>query len=471
MAMSDPKSLPQMSDPKLDETIIAISTPFGYGGLGIVRLSGKRSLAIAKKIFKPKKKKSFKILPRAVVLGNIFNFEQKELFDEGYLTFFPAPHSYTTENMVEISCHGSPVILEEVVRLGIKAGARLAHPGEFTLRAYLRGRIDILQAEAVNDLIQATSLQQARVSFSQIQGKLSQKISSLRSKIVHVLAQIEASLEFPDEGLPISSRQIAKTMDEMIYSIRRLIDSYDIGKILAEGLSLAITGRTNVGKSTLFNSLLEKERAIVTPFPGTTRDYLEERIKIRDSIFKLIDMAGLARTAHPVEEEGVRRGEKIASQADGLLLIFDASRKETSEDVKLAIRFKNKKALFLFNKIDLPRKINKKKILALNRNPRYLEISALKGTNLDKLKELIYEFFVPPLKNGEEIILHLRQKLLLEEIHSFLTRALELLRLRYPEEIWAEEVRKIIPLIGQLTGEIKVDEIIEAIFSRFCVGK
>jgi len=455
----------------LEDTIIAISTPMGYGGLGIVRLSGKKSLSIAKKIFKPKKKKNIKFQPRFCVLGNLYNFEQKEIFDEAYLTFFPEPHSYTREDMVEISCHGSPVVLEEVVHLGIKAGARHAHPGEFTLRAYLRGRIDILQAEAVNDLIRATSLKQAKLSFSQLQGKLSQKISSFRAQIIHLLAQIEASIEFPDEVLRITSKSIAKTMGRVIHSLKKLIQSYDTGKTLTEGLALAITGRTNVGKSTLFNSLLEKERAIVTPYPGTTRDYLEEKIKIKDSIFNLIDMAGLDRPAHPVEEEGIRKGKELASQADGLLLLFDASRKESSEDIRLSRRYKDKKVLLLFNKIDLPLKMDMEKIKSKRENPRCLEISALKGTNLDKLKSMIHEFFVPPQKNGDEIILHLRQKLLLEDILDCLTRGLHLLKEAYAEEVYAEEIRKTIPLIGQLTGEIQMNEIMEDIFSKFCVGK
>jgi tRNA modification GTPase len=445
----------------LEDTIIAISTPLGYSGLGIVRLSGKKSLPVAKKIFKPKKNKD-QISPGHPILGKLYHFEQKEFFEEAYLTYFPSPHTYTKEDVVEISCHGSPVILEEVVRLGIKAGARHARPGEFTLRAYLGGRIDILQAEAINDIIQAPSYKQVKISFSQLEGSLSQNIASLRNKVIHLLSQIEASIEFPEEGLRIPAKQIAKTTESAIHSLKKLIESYDLGKTLSEGLTLAITGRKNVGKSTLFNSLLQKERAIVTPYPGTTRDYLSDKLSIESSVFTLIDMAGLGSPLHPAEKEGIKRGKILASQADGVLLLLDASKGESSEDFKLIKKFKNKKTILL---------LNKKNIKSRAESLPTLEISALTGTNLGKLKEMIYEFFVPDRKQGEEVILHLRQKLLLEDILTCLIDGQRLLKEGHPEEVYAEEIRKTIPLIGQLTGEIHADDIIEEIFSRFCVGK
>jgi len=452
-----------------DDTIIAISTPLGFGGLGIVRLSGKKSLSIAKKLFKPKKKS--KILPLHPTLGYLYNFKQKEFFEKAFLTYFPQPHTYTRENLVEISCHGSPVILEEVVRLGIKAGARHANPGEFTLRAYLSGRIDLVQAEAVNDLILATSLKQAKISFNQVEGKLSNKIASLRTKIIHLLARIEASIEFPEENLPFSSKQTSKSMDNLIHFLQQLIRSYDFGKSLTKGITLAITGRANTGKSTLFNSLIEMERAIVTPYPGTTRDYLEEKIKIKDSILTLIDMAGLEHSEHPIEKEGIKKAEKMAKKAAGVLLLLDSSRRESPEDYKLISKFKDKKTLLIFNKMDLTQKINKEKIKQKTKNIPFLDISALKGTNLDRLKEMFSLLFLPTQSKEEDIILHLRQKLLLEDILSCLIKGQYLLHEGHPEEIYAEEIRKAVPLIGQLTGEIHSDEIIDDIFRRFCIGK
>ncbi len=454
----------------LDDTIIAISTPLGLGGLGIVRLSGRKSLSIAKKIFKPKKRGT-KIIPRRPVLGKLYNPEQKDSFEEAFLTYFPKPYTYTREEMVEISCHGSPVILEQLVRLGIKEGARHANPGEFTLRAYLEGRIDILQAEAVNDIIHAASFKQAKISFKQLEGSLSKQVSALRSQIIHLLSQIEAGIEFPEDGLRTSRKKTLKTLKNVVHSVNRLVESYNLGKTLSEGITLAIAGRANVGKSTLFNSLLEKDRAIVTSHPGTTRDYLRENISIKDSIFTLIDMAGLGSPIHPVEKEGIKRGKKLASQAEGILLLLDVSRKETTEDFKLIKKFQEKKTLLLFNKIDLPQKMNTELVKKRAGHIPALEISALKGTNLKNLKEKIHKFFVPDLTQEEEIILHLRQKLVLEEILDSLVEGQSLLKQGYPEEIYAEEIRKSIPLIGQLTGEIHADDIINEIFSRFCVGK
>ena len=454
----------------LEDTIVAISTPVGQGGLGIVRLSGKKSLPVAKKIFKPKKKGA-KILARRPLLGKLSDFEQKEFFEEAFLTFYPQPHTYTREDMVEISCHGSPVILEQVVRLAIKAGARHAHPGEFTLRAYLNGRIDILQAEAVNDLIRAVSYKQAKISFHQLEGRLSKQISSLRDRVLHLLSQIEARIEFPEEGLQTSTGRTARIMENLIQSIKKLIDSYDLGKALTEGITLAITGRANVGKSTLFNSLLEKDRAIVTPFPGTTRDYLSEKMEFKDSVFTLIDMAGLGKPLHPVEKEGIKRGKRLAFQADGILLLLDTSRKESPEDFRLIDMFRDKKTILLLNKIDLPQKMNTEEVKKRARSLSTLEISALKGTNLEKLKAKIHALFIPDLEKDQDIIFHMRQKLILEEILAFLVEGQHLLEQGYPEEVYVEEFRKTIPLIGRLTGEIRSDDIINDIFNRFCVGK
>jgi len=453
-----------------EDTIIAVSTPMDYGALGIVRLSGDKALPIANKIFKPKKAGK-KITSRQPILGNLFSFNRKDIFEEAYLTFFPAPHTYTREDVVEISCHGNPLILEEVIRLGIRSGARHARPGEFTLRAYLRGRIDILQAEAINDIIMASSLSQVKISMGQVYGALSKKISSLRSQIVHLLSQIEALIEFPEEGLSISSKKIIQTIEHLIKNVQKLIESYQLGKILEKGLSIAIPGRTNVGKSTLFNSLLKSDRAIVTPYPGTTRDYLSEKIKIKNALFNLVDMAGIDHAELPAEIEAVKKGEKISKEADGILLILDTSRKESTEDIQLIEKYKKTNTILLFNKIDLPQKMNTKKVKTLAENLPCLEISALKKINLDKLKDTIHKVFIPDIKKGDEIILHLRQKLLLEDMHSALKEGIRLLKEGYSEEIYIEEFRKTLPLIGQLTGEIRTNEIIENIFNNFCVGK
>jgi tRNA modification GTPase len=451
-----------------DDTIIAISTPFESGGIGIVRLSGKNSLKIAKTIFKPKKEP---IKARYVLLGTLFNSEKNEPFEEAFLTYFPSPNSYTKEDVIEISCHGSPVILEEIVRLGIKEGARHAQPGEFTLRAYINGRIDIIQAEAVIDLIRASSLKQAKISYKQMSGSLSKKIKTLRNRLIDTLSKIEARLEFPEENLNLPKKTIALSLKKTIETVEQLIKSYDLGKSLSEGLKIAIVGRTNVGKSTLFNTLLEKKRAIVTSYPGTTRDYLSEKTKIKDSTFTLLDMAGRGKPQHPVEKEGIKKSEELADQADGILLLMDSSRPEASEDRALLKKYGKNHTILVFNKIDLSKKMDMESILSSVPDLTSVKISALKKTNIQDLKETIYSTFVKTKETGDEVILHLRQKLLLEEILDALKSGIESLDKGFPEEIVAEEVRKSIPLVSQLTGEIRSDDIIEKIFSRFCIGK
>jgi len=454
----------------LEDTIIAISTPFGFGGIGVVRLSGKESLKIATNIFKPKNKNE-SIQPRKVLLGTIYNPINKESFEEAFLTYFPSPNSYTTEEMIEISCHGSPVILEEIVRLGINEGARHAKPGEFTLRAYLNGRIDIIQAEAVNDLIRASSLQQAKISYNQMSGVLSKKIKTLRNKLINILSEIEARLEFPDENLDLPVTTVLNSLENTIETVKKFIKSYDFGKSLSEGFKIAIVGKTNVGKSTLFNTLLESERAIVTPYPGTTRDYLSEKIKIKDSIFTLLDMAGRRKPRHPIEKEGIKRSEELTQKADGILLVFDRSRRKDEEDGELLKKYKTKKTILVFNKSDLPQKMNIKNIISSAPNLPFIEVSALKKTNIQELKKTIYSEFIKTEKAEQEIILHLHQKLLLEDILKALKSGREKLQKGFPDEIYAEEIRKSIPLLNQMTGEIRSDDIINTIFKRFCIGK
>jgi tRNA modification GTPase len=455
----------------LDDTIIAVATPPGIGGLGIVRLSGESALPIARRIFRPRRRIRGGIPVRRPVLGAILDPDRGGLVDEAFLTYFAAPHSYTKEDVVELSCHGSPVLLEEVVRLGVRQGARAARPGEFTLRAYANGRLDMLQAEAVNDLIRSTSLAQARISLRQLGGSLSRRVFRLREKLVHLAAEVEAGIEFPEEGLGLSASRHDRTLKALAAEVDRLVASYETGRALTEGITLAIVGRTNVGKSTLFNALLEEERAIVTPYPGTTRDYLREKVVIGDFVFNLVDMAGLARPSHPVENLGIRRGRKIARQADGLLIVLDGSRKANSEDESLIRGFKGKKAILVVNKADLPARLDLAKIKGLFAAGPSVEISALKGVHLDRLRDEIRRVFIPGQDLEEEIVLHARQKDILEGVRESLREARRLLSAGHSEEIYAEEIRRAVALMGRLTGEVRVDEVMDDVFGRFCVGK
>jgi tRNA modification GTPase len=448
------------------DTIIAIGTPPGCGGLGIVRLSGRKSLATALRIFRPDPSK---IVPGKLIFGKLRGPGAGGFFDEAFLTYFKKPHSYTREDVVEISCHGSPVVLEEVVRLGITYGARLARPGEFTLRAYFNGRLDILQAEAVNDLVHAVSLAQARISYEQLGGRLSRKIGSIRERIIRLLSSIEAGIEFPDEGFRVSRRTIMEGLDRLIAALNDLIAGYDAGRPLAEGMTLAIVGKKNVGKSTLFNALLDEERAIVTPYPGTTRDFLRERILIHDAVFNLVDMAGLGRPSHPVEAEGIRRSKKLAQEADAILLVLDGSRRAGREDRELAGSFKKEKVLAVINKIDRPKKFDPEAIVPCG-TPA-VEVSALKRENIDTLKEMIHKTFVPSGERRDALILHSRQKNILQEILEAVQESVALFKSGHSEELAVESLRRALPVLGRLTGEIRSQEVIDDIFSRFCVGK
>jgi tRNA modification GTPase len=362
-------------------------------------------------------------------------------------------------------------VLDAVLRLGVKAGARPAGPGEFTLRAYLNGRLDMLQAEAVNDLIRSVSLTQARVSAGQLDGGLSRRVQRLRGKLISLLSQVEAGLEFPEEGLRTGTARDRRALASLAGEVDRLVAGYEAGRALGEGVTLAITGRTNVGKSTLFNALLEEDRAIVTPFPGTTRDFLRERLVIDDIVLHLVDMAGLGPPAHPVERTGIARGQRIAREADGLLLVLDASRRVSPEDERLIRKYRGKKMIVVLNKTDLPRKADKLRIAGLAPEAPLVEISALKGRNIDLLRQEIRRVFVPRIGKEADLILHARQKDLLVAMLDALKRADRHLARGGSEELAAEELRRAMPLVGELTGEVRIDEVIADIFGRFCVGK
>lgn len=455
----------------LEDTIIAIATPPGFGGLGIVRISGPGALGVARRIFEPKAKTKRPFPERQLIFGSVRDPDGRRALDEAFLTYFKGPRSYTREDVVELSVHGSPAVLESILRTGTKLGARPARPGEFTLRAYLNGRLDILQAEAVNDLIHAVSLTQAKISARQLGGSLSRKVMKLRTRLIALLSRVEAALEFPEDGLRTSPAADLKALAALNADIDRLVASYDAGRALAEGVTLAIVGKTNVGKSTLFNALLEEDRAIVTPFPGTTRDFLREKLVLDGAGFHIVDMAGLGRAAHPVEKTGMAKGQKIAQDADGLLIVLDGSRARTDEDIRLIRKYKAKKALIVLNKTDLPQKLGARALRDLAGKTPVVEISALKGRNIDSLRRRIGEIFAPKAGREEEMILHARQKDLLESLSDALGRASALLASGHSREVGAEEIRAAIGHIGELTGEVRADEVLDEIFGRFCVGK
>lgn len=452
------------------DTIIAVSTPPGRGGIGIIRLSGPEALPISLTFFRPGRKLR-RIPPHRAIFGRLVDPANGNPFDEAVLLYFREPRSYTREDVVEISGHGNPIVLEEAVRFGVAAGARPARPGEFTLRACLNGRYDLVQAEAVNDLIRAESRAAAKLAWAQVEGGLSGRILSLRRGLIELLADLEASIEFPEEGLSAAKSSIIARTSGLISEIEKLIATYETGKAILEGVSIAIVGRANVGKSTLFNAFLGEERAIVAPEPGTTRDYLKERIRIKDQTFTLIDMAGLGRPASEVEKEGVRRSKQLAVRSAGLLIILDASKEARPDDLSLLAEYRGRKALLVFNKIDLPEKMDTERIRKAFPGFPSIKISALKRTNIRRLLNKVHAVFAPCVPDSGEIVFHERQKLLLESVSKHLRLALTSLKEGQSEEVPAEAVREAVPLIGQLTGEIGAEEVIGDIFNRFCVGK
>lgn len=455
----------------LEDTIIAIATPPGFGGLGIVRISGRRALAVARRVFQPKGGPGRPIPVRRPVFGTVRDPEDGQALDEAFLTYFKGPRSYTREDVVEISVHGSPAVLDAVLATGTKAGARPARPGEFTLRAYLNGRLDILQAEAVDDLVRSVSLAQARVSSRQLGGSLSRRVRRFRDRLVGLLSRLEAGLEFPEDGLRAGTAALLKTLDSLIGEVDRLVSSYDAGKALAEGVTLAIVGRANVGKSTLFNALLGEDRAIVTPFPGTTRDFLRERLVVDGLVFHLVDMAGFGRPAHPIERAGMSKGRRIAGQADGLLIVLDASRRAGEDEARLVRKYRGQKCLVVLNKCDLARKTGPAEARKLAGPVPVVEVSALTGLNVDRLRSRLKPHFAPGAGKEEEIILHARQRDLLREAGEALRRARDLLAAGTSGEMAAEELRTSLARAGELAGEVRTEDILDEIFGRFCVGK
>ncbi len=454
-----------------DDTIAAVSTPPGPGGIGILRLSGPRAAAVAGRIFRPFRASGAGLPERIAVLGEIRGAKDKTALDEGFLLYFRAPKSYTRQDVVEISCHGSPAVLEEALRLAIRAGARPAEPGEFTFRAFVNGRLDILQAEAVDAMVRSYTLPQARAAFRQVRGGLSVKVEEIRLGLVDFLADLEAAIEFPDEETGLPEKEAAERLARLSAAVERIVEGCESGRILREGLRLAIAGRPNTGKSTLFNALLGESRAIVSRQAGTTRDFLREKMIVKGAVYQLVDMAGLGAGKTAVEKEGIRRGLGEAEAADGILFVFDLSRRISGADAALARSFPEKKAVFVFNKCDRKPAFPPSEILALRPGTPGIEVSALRGDKIDGLREIIHGVLGPKLRRDEGYLIQTGQKIDLEAVRDGLQSASRSLSQEYRPELLAEELRAAAAAIGRLTARISPDEVISSVFARFCLGK
>ncbi len=460
-----------------DDTIVAISTPLGEGGIGIVRISGKDAIQIADEIFSSPKDISLRDTESyRIRYGHIYDHSTKRKIDEVLVTVMRAPHSYTRQDIVEINCHGGMIALSNTLDLVLQKGARLAEPGEFTKRAFLNGRIDLSQAEAVLDLIRSKTDESMRIAMAQLQGGLSEKITYLRDKLADICAHIEAYIDFPEDEIePASKQQLLASMEEITTELLALMKTYDEGKFFREGLLTAIVGRPNVGKSSLLNALLRKDRAIVTDFPGTTRDVIEEYLNINGLPLRIMDTAGIRDVENIAEKEGVKRSLKSIENADLVIAIFDWSESLKDEDFEVIEKIKNKNVIIVLNKNDLPRAFQQESLQAYFPyfSKQILTISATKGDGLDELKKQIVNSCLKDWKEEREgvVVANIRHKSAIENARQALEKASYALTKEQPIEILALELRDALDRLGEIVGAVTTDDILNKIFSEFCIGK
>jgi tRNA modification GTPase len=460
--------------PNPEETIAAISTPFGESGIGIVRISGSSAEPIAKKIFKPKKDQSY-FISHHFHYGEIIDNQSGNPVDEVLIVLMKSPKTYTKEDVVEIHCHGGYFILQKVLELVLNEGARMAQPGEFTKRAFLSGRIDLTQAEAVIDLIRAKTQTSLEIANQQLRGYLYKEMAQLKVQTIEHLALIEAHIDFPEEEIePIVFGELKRDLERMIHQVEEWIASYEEGRIFREGISCAIVGKTNVGKSSLLNVLLKEERAIVTPIPGTTRDVIEEVLNIYGIPVRLMDTAGLRKPADSIEQEGVRRAKERVADSDFVLLMLDGSRALDDDDKEIFEEIKGKKRVVVLNKNDLPLKISLEEAKRFFPEDPTISISALKNEGIDDLKQAIYGSLVhKDVRATPEhlIVANIRHKTALTQVRDNLSNAMKALEEGISLEFIAFEIRAALEALGELVGETTTEEVLNRIFEQFCIGK
>jgi tRNA modification GTPase len=459
----------------MTDTIAGISTPLGEGGIGIIRISGKGALAVAEKITRLKSILSFRMLASHTInYGFVVNPQTDEKIDEILLLFMKGPRSFTAEDVVEIHCHGGPVPVRAIYELAVNYGARPAEPGEFTKRAFLNGRIDLAQAEAVIDIIRAKTDAGSRAAMHQLQGLLSEKISEMRHVLLETIAFAEATIDFPEEDIEeITAVQIAQNIEGIIQQLKCLLDTSRSGKIIREGLYTVIAGKPNVGKSSLLNALLRENRAIVTDVPGTTRDIIEEYINIKGIPLKIVDTAGVRETNDIVEKLGVERAQALLGRADLLLIVLDASLPLNEEDRRLLMTLHERPAIIILNKTDLPFLINQKEIEALVPDKKVLRISLEKNEGITELEEYIASMVYEGSVSGHEgaIVTNVRHQYALKRAYESLSDVLQTVDNRMPLDCMVVDLRAAWEALGEITGETIGEDIVEQIFATFCIGK
>ena len=459
----------------IDETIAAISTAPGEGGIGIVRISGAESLDILDKIFKSHRNKKTKdFITYTIRYGRIFDLENMNIIDEVLVSYMKAPNTYTREDIVEINCHGGNIPVRRILEAVLKAGARLAEPGEFTKRAFLNGRIDLSQAEAVIDMIRSKTDSSMDAALKQLEGKLSLKLGGIRNRLLDVAAHIEASIDFPEYDIDdVLYHELKEKCDSIISSIEELISTSQAGKILREGLNTVIIGKPNVGKSSLLNALLEENRAIVTALPGTTRDIIQEFLNIKGIPVNIIDTAGIRDTIDEIEKIGVERTKEYFKRADLVIFMLDSSDSFTSEDKEVFELVKNKKFIIIINKVDLPTKLDRKVVEEYGYGLSIIDVSIKEGKGIDTLKDEIYNLvYSGEVKYTSEVLItNIRHKDLLIKSRTAMFAAVETLESQMPLDLVSIDISEALEYIGEITGDTVREDIINRIFSQFCIGK
>ena len=453
-------------------TIAAISTASGIGGIGIIRMSGKDCFEILSKFFIPKNKK---MEPRGynIQYGHIINPETKQKIDEVLVSYFIEPKSYTKENLCEIHSHGGNIIMKQILELCLENGASLAEPGEFTKRAFLNGRIDLAQAEAVIDILNAKTELEAQTAEKQLDGQLSHNIEEIRSLGISLMSNIEASIDYPEYDIEeVSKQELTDILLQIEERLEKLIKSFDNGKLVKDGIKTAIVGTPNAGKSSLLNAFLKEDRAIVTEYAGTTRDTIEEYITVNGIALKIIDTAGIRETENEIEKIGIEKSKKLINEADLVIAIFDGSKELTCEDELILKLISSKVAIIVLNKEDIGRPSDEM-LRMLQIGKPIVSISALKEIGIDSIyNEIINLFDFSRIKQDSPIMItNIRHKHLIEQARKSAQSALKTIHDKMPIDIISIQIKDMLEYLGKITGNNVSEDIIQDIFSKFCLGK
>ena len=449
-----------------EDTIAAIATPYGRSALGTIRVSGADSFPITSKVFVAKNDSG--ITPYRPTVGKVL--AQSREIDEALLIYFQKPHSYTKEDLIEITCHGNPLILDQVLGSLLNAGARHAKPGEFTYRAFLNGRIDLVQAAAVNDLISADSVYQAELALNHLEGKLSGRLSKLRTSFIELISLLEGNIDFSEEQHYnfIDKAETVRRLNSLTNQIEELLGTFERGRLIREGFHIALVGKPNVGKSSIFNALIEESRAIVTAIPGTTREYIRERMTLGNFLVQLLDTAGVRESNEEIEQEGIKRTRQVVAKADLILFVLDGSVDPDDQDRTLWKETEGKVRFILRNKSDLS---------GFRELDWYGEVtrtvSAITGTGINDLRTEMQKHMEDRVRyTGEDFLIsNIRHREILESVLLALRRAAESVEKGMSEEFAMVDLHQALAKVGEITGEVTIEDVYQHIFSNFCIGK